>query len=82
MRTDNGLIEWFKCVIEFIELLRSEVCSLLEYGRGFAKTIGGVRKIFCSKYGMNVNLQKSKIIVFRNVGIIKWYYKGKFVNIV
>jgi len=35
---------------------------------------------------MNVNLQKSKVIVFRHGGIIKktekWCYKDKFLNIV
>jgi hypothetical protein len=35
---------------------------------------------------MNVNLQNSKLVVFRNGGIInkteKWYYKRKFLNVV
>ena len=41
---------------------------------------------YCGKWGMNVNLQKSKLVVLR-IGVIakkseKWRYSGKFLNIV
>lgn len=41
---------------------------------------------YCHKYGMEVNITKTKIIVFRNGGPLrkceKWYFKGKLVECV
>jgi len=41
---------------------------------------------FCSKWGLNVNLEKSKIIVFRNGGKVrdneKWFYRGAMLEVV
>lgn len=55
-------------------------------------TVGGLQhqinvlSSFCQKYGMKVNLDKTKIIVFRNGGIIrrneKWFYNGKQIEVV
>ena len=42
--------------------------------------------MFCSKWGLNVNLEKSKIIVFRNGGKLrsneKWFYRGDRLEVV
>ena len=41
---------------------------------------------FCESVGMSLNLLKTKIIVFRNGGIVKqiekWYYNGQLIDIV
>ena len=41
--------------------------------------------VFCSKTGMQVNLEKSEIIVFRNRGPLrkseKWFFRGKYVRL-
>ena len=41
---------------------------------------------FCSEWGMNLNMSKTKIIVFRNGGILKhfekWFYRGNPIEIV
>ncbi len=43
-------------------------------------------EVFCDKWGLEVNLDKSNIIVFRNGGIVKsvekWYYKTNVMKIV
>jgi len=42
--------------------------------------------LFCAKWGLNVNLEKSKIIVFRNGGKLrdneKWFYRGAMLEVV
>ena len=41
---------------------------------------------FCDSVGMSLNLLKTKIIVFRNGGIVKeiehWFYQGEHIDIV
>ena len=41
---------------------------------------------FCKSVGMSLNLSKTKIIVFRNSGILKeierWFYQGTGIEIV
>ncbi len=45
-----------------------------------------VLKAFCSKWGFQINLQKSEVVVFRKWGIIiffeEWYYCGKLLKTV
>ena len=58
----------------------------------FADTVGRLQsqinklQIFCEQYGMRVNTYKTKIVVFRNGGILKkcenWYNKGKQLEVV
>ena len=50
-------------------------------------TVGRLQKlintleIFCDNWGLSVNMETNKIIVFRNGGVLKrnekWYYRGK-----
>ena len=41
---------------------------------------------YCDKYGMMINLPKTKFVVFRNEGPlrknIKWFYKGRSIECV
>lgn len=45
-----------------------------------------VISMFCKKWGLEVNLDKSKVMVFRNGGPLrqneKWYFNGKLLDIV
>jgi len=55
-------------------------------------TVGRLQKLlnqlesFCSKWGLNVNLDKTKVMVFRHGGPLrryeKWYYKGNKLEVV
>ena len=42
--------------------------------------------MFCTKWNLNVNIDKTKIVVFRKGGILnrneKWTYSGKEIEIV
>ena len=59
---------------------------------GFSDTVGRLQKIsdciasFCDSVGMKINLDKTKILVFRNGGplkeIEKWFYNGNPVEVV
>ena len=59
---------------------------------GMADTVGRLQKIinvievFCDKWGLIVNLSKSKVMVFRNGGPLRkneaWYFKGKKLEVV
>jgi hypothetical protein len=58
----------------------------------FADTVYGLQKrinvleSFCDNYHLSVNLDKSKVIVFKNGGklskVEKWYYKGQHLECV
>jgi len=58
---------------------------MIRRGGGCKKQLEVLER-YCSKRGMNVNWQTSKVVVFRNGRIIKkiekWCYKDKFLNIV
>lgn len=57
-----------------------------------ANTVGRLQKMinvlaeFCTKWGMKINLLKTKILVFRRGGIVKqterWYFMGKPIEVV
>lgn len=42
--------------------------------------------MFCNKWGLELNMAKSNIIVFRNGGYLKkpekWYYRGSKMQII
>ena len=57
-----------------------------------ADSIGRLQKIinllstYCDDWGLQVNLEKTKIMVFRNGGVLKknesWFFKGNKIEIV
>ena len=58
----------------------------------FSDTVARLQKIidpkaqFCKKVGMDLNLEKTKIIVFRNGGLLrfaeKWFFNGVPIDVV
>jgi len=58
----------------------------------FSETIGGLQEgldllsEYCSKWGLTVNLDKTKIVIFRKGGRVakreRWFYNGELVEIV
>ena len=59
---------------------------------GFSDSVGRLQRIidsiasFCDLVGMKINLEKTKIIVFRNGGplrgVEKWFYNGDPIEVV
>ena len=73
-------------IIDIMLLLFADDVALLSYYvAGLQKQLN-VLKLFCTKWGLEVNLEKTNIIVFRNGGIIskheKWVYGEKQVEVV
>ena len=71
------------------------ILSILMYADDvvlFSDTIGGLQKqintlqLFCEQSGMKVNLDKTKVLVFKNGGYLskyeRWYYEGKRIQCV
>ena len=93
----NDLVDLLKIECNqgiYISDIIDEILSLLfaDDVSTFADTVLQLQKQldvidkFCDSTGMSINLEKLKVIVFRNGGILrkneKWFYKGKEIEVV
>ena len=69
----------------FALLFADDIANVSDTVVGLQKQLNVIEK-FCNCTGMNLNLEKTKIIVFRNGGILKkyehFYFKGYEVEVV
>ena len=66
-------------------MFADDVSSFADSGVRLQRQIDLIEK-FCKSVGMSLNLSKTKIIVFRNGGIVKdterWFYNGNEIEVV
>jgi hypothetical protein len=71
------------CMLQF--LFADDIANVTDTPVQLQRIINTIHN-FCNKYGMKVNLDKTKIIVFRRGGCLKnyekWYYDGEQIEVV
>ncbi len=89
-----GMLKEYDCKGTYVDEFASNITALL-YADDVAKGGDTVKRLqdminvlaaFCVKWGLNVNMKKTKIIVFRSGGVLKdaerWYFKQQQIDVV